>query len=249
MDKTAAIILAAGKGTRMNCTTTNKVMSPLNKIPMLSYAIDNLKKADISNITVVVGYAKESIQNYFKDTVRYAIQEKQNGTARAFECGLKTIPPEYTTIISVYGDDSYIYSPSLYLRMINLHNGKQADVTLLTVVVNDPTGLGRIIRDASGKVTAIVEEKDATPKQKLINEINTGFYVFKRSFVESHLKAIQNNNKAHEYYLTDILGIAVSEHATVATLKETNLPWRGVNLLEELRQAQETMEHMKNDKA
>ncbi|KKS22896.1 MAG: Bifunctional protein GlmU [Candidatus Roizmanbacteria bacterium GW2011_GWC2_41_7] len=225
MDKVSAIILAAGKGTRMRSTEdSNKAMLHLDGKPMVSYTVENMRRSGISNIVMVVGYAKESIMDYFKNTVQYVVQEEQLGTAHALSCGLKLVPSDHQTIISVYGDDSYTYPAVLYQKMIDIHHSTSADVTLLTVYLDDPSGLGRIVRDSTEHVMRI-------------HEVNTGCYVFNRSFLDTCLPQIKNENAAHEYYVTDIIRLAVKNGNTIADVRETNLRWRGVNSPEELEEA------------
>lgn len=237
MDNVSAIILTAGKGTRMNAEGVNKGMLDMGGKPMISHTVENIRHAGITSIIMVVGYAKESIMDFFKNTVQYAVQEKQLGTAHALAQGLKVVPPSDQTIVSVYGDDSYAYPPTLYQKMVETHHQKKADVTLLTVFVDEPVGLGRVLRDAAHHVVDIIEDKDATVEQKRIHEINTGCYVFKKSFIEELLPYISNQNAAGEYYLTDIIRLAVKKGSVVADVRETSLQWRGINRPEELNEA------------
>ncbi|MCR4264022.1 MAG: sugar phosphate nucleotidyltransferase [Candidatus Roizmanbacteria bacterium] len=238
MDNVSAIILAAGKGERMHLPDhINKAMLDLDGKPMISYTAENMRRAGILSIVIVVGHAKESIMDYFGNTVQYALQEDQLGTAHALSRGLTKVPPDHKTVISVYGDDSYTYPPSLYQKMVEKHHQQNADVTMLTVYLEDPSGLGRIIRDDTQHIIGIIEEKDASVEQKRIHEINPGCYVFNRSFLEEHLPLITNENAAHEYYVTDIIRLAVKNGKRVADVRETNLKWRGVNRPEELEQA------------
>lgn len=245
MDNVAVIILAGGRGTRMNSQNTNKVMLSLGNKPMLCYTIDSIKKAGIEKTIVVVGFARDSIENYFQNSVSYAVQNNQKGTAHALSCGLENLPESYDTIISVYGDDSYIYPPQLYRKMIRLHNSQKADITILTVQVKNPTGLGRIVRNRNAHIIGIVEEKDATLVQRKIKEINTGFYVFNRKYVERNLTRIKNDNAAQEYYLTDIIDIATKEKRNIVSLFEKDLEWRGVNRPEELEDARSIISRQK----
>ncbi|MBI4137494.1 NTP transferase domain-containing protein, partial [Candidatus Roizmanbacteria bacterium] len=241
MDKISAIILAAGKGTRMHSDQTNKVMLPLNGKPMVSYTVENMQRAGLTTIIMVVGFAKESVMEYFEDRVQYAFQEEQKGTAHALTCGLSRVPDDHQTILLVYGDDSFTYPPVLYQKLITAHHEQHADVTILSVYLEDPSGLGRIVRDDQQRIVDIVEEKNATVEQKRIREINTGCYVFSRPFLTEYLPQITDENAAHEYLLTDIIRLAVKNGKTVADVRETNLRWRGVNRPEELEQAQATL--------
>lgn len=242
MNNIAAIILAAGRGTRMNSTDTNKVMSDLNGRPMLAYSIDNLKKAGVETIVVVVGFAKESITSYFGNSILYAYQNEPNGTAHAVTSGLAVLPSNIDTIISVYGDDSYLYDPTLFQVLIGFHTENKSDVTVLTVEMNDPSGLGRIVRDENNNVKAIVEEKVATDEQKKIKEINTGCFIFNRKFLEEYLPQIEMNAITKEYFVTDIIKLAIRDNRKVyAVLSKT--PWRGVNRPEELEEARKLLQN------
>lgn len=241
MSKTAAIILAAGRGTRMNSTTQNKVMNELHGKPMLYYSIDNLNKAGFEPIITVVGFAKESIMDYFGESILYAEQTQFIGTADALACGLKSVPLETENVLSVYGDDSYLYSPKLLTTLEEKHINSNADVTILTVDIDDPTGLGRIVRE-DGKVTGIIEEKVATVEEKKIHEINTGCFIFKRHFIERYLLKIKKNPIAQEYYLTDIIEVAVEHNKKIEAVRGGKIPWRGVNRPEELEEARKLLD-------
>lgn len=242
MSNIAAIILAAGRGTRMNSTDTNKVMSLLNGKPLLSYSLDNLAQAGFTPIITVVGFAKESIMNYFGNSLLYAEQTEFVGTANALACGLKMLPKEIENVLSIHGDDSYLYSPKILTDLRERHINANADVTMLTVDVDDPTGLGRILRK-KGKVVGIVEERIATEEQKKIHEINPGCFIFKRHFIENYLPKIKKNPVAQEYYVTDIIEVAVEHNKKIETVRAGKIPWRGVNRPEELEEARKLLDN------
>lgn len=242
MNNIAAIILAAGRGTRMKSTTSNKVMSDLNGRPMLAYSIDNLKNAGIETIIVVVGFAKESIVNYFGNQVLYAYQNEPTGTARAVASGLALLPSNINEVISVYGDDSYLYDPTLFQVLVGIHTENKSDVTVLTVEMDDPSGLGRIVRDKNNKVIDIIEEKVASTEQKKIREINTGCFIFNRKFLEEYLPKIEINSVAKEYFITDIVKLAVRDNKKVGAVV-SKMQWRGVNRSEELEEARKLVQN------
>lgn len=241
MKDIAAIVLAAGRGTRLNSRTVNKVMLPIGGKPMIGHTVNVLKKSGIDTVVIVVGFAKQSIIDYLGDSVLYAEQRKQLGTAHAAECGLKILPAKISDVVIVYGDDSYCYPPKLLQKMIALHKNKKADVTLLTVEKDNPRGLGRILRDTNDKVVGIVEEKNATAKQKEIKEINTGCYVFDRKFLEEYLPRVKKNKVSGEYYLPDLVELAVKNKKRLEAIRGSNIPWRGVNTRGELTQARRIM--------
>lgn len=243
MHDTAAIILAAGKGKRVQAPPDqNKVTFALNNRPMVAYSVENVKKSGIDTIIVVVGYAKESVMAVLKDSVIYADQGEPLGTGHALAAGLQQVPSEFNQVVSMYGDDSAFYTPELIRQLVRLHTQTQATITFLTVEASDPTGLGRIIRDTTGSVVAIVEEKNATPEQKLITEVNTGLYCFDRQFAQDFLPQVKINPVSGEYYLTDLIELACAENLNVSTLAADNTDcWFGVNTREQLAEADELM--------
>lgn len=236
MKNIAAVILAAGKGTRIQANTTNKVALKLAGQPIVSYIVSLFRSLRITDIVVVIGFAADSVRSALGDSVKYAVQTEQLGTADAFKTGLAKINPSTKRVISVYGDDSAFYTPQVVQALLAI----QADVAFVTVKLDNPTGLGRVIRDSQGQVTAIIEEKNATPAQKKINEINTGLYCFDRHFIEQYLDEIKLNPLSKEYYLTDIIKVAIkNKHPVKALLWPDNSIWFGVNTKAELNQARQ----------
>lgn len=233
----AAIILAAGKGTRMKSKTVNKVVMPLAGKPMILHALGRLKALSVDPIIIVVGFAKQSVKEVLGESVLYADQKKRLGTGHAVAVGLKKLPENIHHAIVIYGDDSAFYIKETFANLMRKHFSSNADLTFLTLAVADPSGLGRIIRDGKGSVIAIVEEKDATEEQKKIVEINPACYIFKVDFLKKNLKKIQKSTVTGEYYLTSLIDIALKQHAKVETVDGGNIPWRGVNTKEELQVA------------
>lgn len=238
MDTTAAIILAAGKGTRMNAKKKNKVAFSMNGKPMISYTVDHLKQAGIGHVFAVVGFQSQSVRAALGDTVEYIEQSEQLGTGHAVKTALPYISRDVTTILSVYGDDSAFYPPTLFQEMVHKQRQTECDLLFLTVRKSDPTGLGRIVRNEKGRVTRIVEEKVATDDEKKITEINTGFYCFDRGFLTQFINEITMNPKSGEYYLTDMVEIALRHGRKVeAMLIEDASIWHGVNTRDDLAKA------------
>jgi len=238
MNNIAGVILAAGKGKRLNSTTLNKVMLPLGGKPMIAYTVKTLKKTGFETIIIVIGHAKESIIDYFQDTVIYAEQEQALGTAQAAGCALNVLPDNVSSVFIVYGDDSYVYPPELVAKLINNHRDKKADLTLLTIELSNPDGIGRIIRDKQGQIISVVEEKDASDEQKKITEVNAGCYVIQKEFLKKFLPLVPKNSITEEYYLTDLVKLAVDHHRTVEAVRGGRITWRGVNTPEQLIEAQ-----------
>lgn len=226
----AAVVLAAGRGSRMKAKTKNKVAFKLGGQPMIVHTIDHLRQAGIQQIIVVVGFAANSVRQALGDTVTYALQREQLGTGDALKTTLPLLPKGVTSILAVYGDDSAFYPPSLFQEMVTKKISLGCDLLFLTIHKDDPTGLGRIIRDSTGKIMRIVEEKVANEQEKKIQEINTGFYCFDRQFLVRSINQIKQNKISGEYYLTDLVEIALSHGNKVEALYvDDDTIWHGVN--------------------
>jgi bifunctional UDP-N-acetylglucosamine pyrophosphorylase/glucosamine-1-phosphate N-acetyltransferase len=239
MQHTAAVILAAGKGTRVQAPNDqNKVTFALNNRPMVAYSVDNVRASGIETVVVVVSHAKESVMAVLGDSVIYADQGEPLGTGHALAAGLQQVPPEFSRIVSMYGDDSAFYTPELIEKLVDQHKKQAAVITFLTVKAADPSGLGRIIRNAHGEVVAIVEEKNASDEQKRITEVNTGLYCFDRNFADSFLPQVKINPVSGEYYLTDLIELACAQALKISTIQADNADcWFGVNTREQLVEA------------
>jgi bifunctional UDP-N-acetylglucosamine pyrophosphorylase/glucosamine-1-phosphate N-acetyltransferase len=236
------IILAAGKGTRMKATEKNKVMYEVGGKPMISYPVAALKKLGVEQPIVVVGFAKESIQKYLGDTVRYAEQTDPQGTADAVRVAMPLLADETGDVIVLYGDHSTFYTAELLQGLINQHRTAHAAMTLITTHTN-PAGYGRILRDASGNMIGIVEEKNATEQQRAITEINTGNAIYSVKFLREYLPKIQRNPVSGEFYFTDIVGLGVEHQENMQTyVVEDELVGLGVNTPEQLAIAEQAMQ-------
>lgn len=240
-----AIILAAGKGKRMNATDVNKVAMPLADKPMIVHTIELLETLGIKNIVAVVGFAKVSVMNILGQKVLFAEQRKRLGTAHAVLVGLKQIPKNIENIIVLNGDDSAFYKKNLIEKLIEKHTSSNARLTFLTIEKDNPFGLGRIVRDKDGKVIAIIEEKDATKTQKKIKEINPGCYIFNIEFLRKYLPRIKRSEVSGEYYLTRIIDIGIKNSEYIETLVAGNIPWRGINTRQELEEAEQLLRNTK----
>lgn len=237
---TAAVVLAAGRGTRMNSTDINKVALKLGDKPMVEHTIEHLKQAGISQIIVVVGFQADSVRKALGNNVVYAVQAQQLGTGDAFKSALPSLSPSIDTVLAVYGDDSAFYPPELYATMVARKQSHGCDLLVLTIKKSDPTGLGRIVRDDLGNIVKIVEEKNASIEEKAIEEINTGFYCFDRKFLDQYIGEIAKNTVTGEYYLTDLVEIALSHGKKVEAYFEANdRVWHGVNRPEDLLAAEQ----------
>ena len=191
------LILAAGLGKRMN-SKYPKVVHKIFGKPMINWVIETAKK--FGEVGVILGYKHKIVESVIPQDVEIFYQEKQLGTAHAVMCAIDFIPPDDNLLI-LYGDVPFISYETLK-RLEKEHLESNSDVTILTAILENPSGYGRIVREDKIK---IVEDKDADENIKKIKEINSGIYIFKGSFLKENIKKIDNNNAQKEYYLTDIL--------------------------------------------
>jgi bifunctional UDP-N-acetylglucosamine pyrophosphorylase/glucosamine-1-phosphate N-acetyltransferase len=239
-----AVILAAGKGKRMNSKSLNKVVLALADKPMILRTYELLKSVPIETIVVVVGFAKESVLNILKDRVIYAKQAKRLGTAHAVSIALKKLPKEVKHVLVLNGDDSAFYDKKTIEKLIAWHFESGSAFTLLTIEKDDPYGLGRIVRNEKGNIIAIVEEKDATENQRKIKEINPACYLFTVDFLKKYLKKVEKSKVTGEYYLTSLLRLGVQNDEKIESHRIVNIAWQGVNTKEELKEAEALFEHL-----
>jgi bifunctional UDP-N-acetylglucosamine pyrophosphorylase/glucosamine-1-phosphate N-acetyltransferase len=216
--KLSVIILAAGQGTRMK-SALPKVMHKLAGMPMLEHVYRRSLELGTDDIHIVYGHGGEHLRDYCSDfDAQWVLQDQQLGTAHAVEQASPHIEDDHVVLI-LYGDVPLIKSSTLRELIDNVSTDS---VALLTVDLPDPTGYGRIIRKA-GKVIAIVEHKDATESQKQINEVNTGILALHAGYLNACLKKIENNNSQGEYYLTDVIALAVNDGKKILTSKPDNM--------------------------
>lgn len=217
------LILAAGKGTRMNSSKPKVVHSLLNK-PMINYVLDAVEKLKPQKTYLVVGYKKDVIEKAVSGSsckVEYILQKDQLGTGHAVSTCKSSLEKYKGDILILNGDCPGIL-PSTLKRLVNKHKKEKSSVSLITASVPDPGGYGRIIRGESGSITKIVEEKDATSQHKKIDEINSGIYCVKSEFLWKSLSVLKSDNKQNEYYLPDIIENAVKNKGNVSVLKVSN---------------------------
>src|SRR5690606_9396916 len=198
------LVLAAGKGTRM-CSDLPKVLHPIGGRPLVQHVVDTARQVGGDRIMVIVGHGAELVeQRMAAGDVSFVLQAQQLGTGHAVLQALPQLRDEATVLI-LYGDVPLTRAETLH-KLIAQENDQQ--MVSLTVNLPDPTGYGRIVRDASGAVTAIVEHKDANSEQHRITEINTGIMAVKAKHLQQWLPQLNNNNAQGEYYLTDIIALA-----------------------------------------
>lgn len=212
------LILAAGKGTRMK-SSKPKVLQNLGGKPMLAHVIDGcagLTKSDavIDKAIVVIGYGAEQIKAHFGDSVNYVEQREQNGTGHAVQVVFEQQELDDDSIVLIlYGDVPFVL-PSTLESVVR--NAAKVGLSLLTVDLEDSTGYGRILRDSkSGSVLGIVEQKDASPEQQAIKEVNTGIMAVQAKMLKNWVSQLSNDNAQGEYYLTDIVAMAVAQSVEI----------------------------------
>ena len=198
----SAIVLAAGKGTRMK-SSKNKVMHEVLGKPMIGHVISRLEKLNVDNIVVVVGHQAEEVETYLQHRATYALQQPQLGTGHAVMQAQSLKDIDGQTLI-LYGDCPLVQSETMN-KLYEVNEGKA--LTVLTAVLEDPAQYGRIVRDDVGNVLRIVEFKDCDENQRQIKEINTGIYCVDNNLLFKHLDDISNNNAQKEYYITDLIEI------------------------------------------
>lgn len=204
-----SIILAAGEGTRMN-SKTSKVLHNICGKPMLSYIIESSKGANIGKNVVIVGHSGDKVKDYFNDQdiifKTQAIGENlPYGTGFAVMQAIDEIDDDST--VAILSGDTPLIREDTIKNLVNYHENKNFKATVLTAILEDCRGYGRIIRGKDGNILKIVEEKDATEDERKVNEINSGIYCFNGKLLKDALSKIDNENAQNEYYITDVIGI------------------------------------------
>ena len=246
------VILAGGKGTRMSKNQNkhsslarfrgqNKVTYEVAGKPIIIRILDKLKAAKLEDIVVVVGHAKNSVLELLPQNIKTAVQTRRLGTGHATKSAINKIPSSTENVLVLYGDDAFWYNPQNFEDLIKLHKVSNADVTFCTTNVENPTGLGRILRNQDNRVIGIVEEKNATENQKKIKEVNLGGFVFKKEFLKQNISKLPKNEITGEYYLTDMVDAAVKEGKKIETLNLKDFTWRGINTPDELKAAEQLL--------
>lgn len=218
MDDAIAVVLAAGLGTRMK-SDLPKVLIPVLGRPMLEYVLDALSAASISKTIVVVGYRAEEVQKLLADRPRteFALQTERLGTGHAVKMAAPMLTGHRGAVVIVAGDSPMLQASSLS-KLLDHFSRRQPACLLGTLHKPNPQGLGRIVRDAAGAFSGIVEEKDATDVQRKITEVNMSTYVFSGPELLHALSSLKNDNRQGEYYLTDCPAILRSEGKKIEAL-------------------------------
>lgn len=246
----AVVILAAGKGTRMNNPNKAKVMFELSDGPMIDYVVRQAQSLKPSHITVVVGFQKESVMQHLNiafsglraaGTLDYAHQDQQLGTGHAV-MQTESILHDFSGNILILSGDVPLLRAETLKEFAQFHATSNTTVSVLSVANPNPTGYGRIVRTgyvSNGAFERIVEHKDANEHERMITEINTGIYLVRASALFSALKRVSNSNVQGEYYLTDIVSILRADGERVAAWQCSAFEEvQGVNTIEQLQDTQ-----------
>ena len=217
----AVIILAAGAGTRMG-SDLPKVLHTICGRSMLDHVVGAARELDPAELIVVVGHGRDQVISHLAERapdVRTVVQHRQGGTGHAVRIVLEEVDLGHGTVVVTYGDAPVLRGRTL-AALVAEHTARGAAATALTTVMDDPTGYGRILRDADGAIVEIVEEADATPKQRAIKEVNSGVYAFEASLLADSVKRVPTDNAKGEEYLTDVVAILQAEGQRVASVME-----------------------------
>ncbi len=236
---TAVVIMAAGKGTRMKSDLA-KVLHPLCGRPMIMHVIETSQQLRPSKIVLIVGHQADAVKEATRSlAVEYALQSPQLGTGHAVMQAESSLH-EFDGDVVVLSGDAPLITVKTLNRLLELHRQKAAIATVLTALLENPAGYGRIIRDTEGgAIIKMVEQKDASPNELAVKEINSGIYVFRKQALFDALKRITNHNAQQEYYLPDVFNIFFAESKPVAALvAESFDEIRGVNTPEQLAEAE-----------
>ena len=254
--KTRVVILAAGRSKRMGADIP-KVLLPIGERPMISHLLETVRKTGIDlRPVIVVGSGAESVKNTLADGYEYVVQDQQLGTGHAVLCAEKALRGKADAIVVLYGDNPFI-QPETLRKLISLHEksrsagggsrGGASERPVLTMATTKVDNFedwrkplydfGRIVRGSKGEIRAIVEKKDATPEELAIRELNPSFFCFEAEWLWDALKKIENKNAQKEYYLTDLVRIAIDQGRRVFTVDANPLETIGVNTPEHLELA------------
>lgn len=247
-----AIIMAAGKGTRLidSENLLPKVLREANGKPLLAYVLDSIDFLNNNDITIVIGYMAETVRNAFPER-QFVLQGSDGyGTGYAVMCGIKEsgLDENYNGEIAVLSGDVPLIKRETIQAMLSLHREEKNVCTLLSCRSKKPLPFGRIIRE-NGNVTAIKEHRDCTDLERQIDELNVGMYIFDAQKLYSALKNLNDDNAAHEYYLTDVPKIMLTENERVnAYITEDEDELWGVNTYEDLHEVEKILKNRNQQK-
>jgi len=240
----AVVVMAAGKGTRMNNPAMAKVMEDVNGRPMVEWVVDLAGMLHASRIVVIVGWQKESVTAHLRTVAPSVVCVEQNPQLGTGHAVMQSEHPlrGFAGDVLVLSGDVPMLSLATTRGLIDVHREAGASATVLTAILDDATGYGRILRDGDGRVTAIVEHKDATPEQRALREINSGIYVFHAEKLFDGLRHITPDNRQKEYYLTDVFRYFWRNKFPVAAVVANDpVEIGGINSPEQLEEARRVL--------
>lgn len=240
IDNFGAVILAAGKGTRLGCEDIPKVMLPIGGKPMVSYIVDTLYKVGFKGgqICLVVGFYQDKVIDYFGGRVIYAYQEEQLGTAHAAYTGMKVLPENIKNVLVLNGDDSAFYRPATIDNLIQKHTAEGVMATLLSTEIDlSSFGYGRIVRQNDGSIE-LIEKEYLTEDNRNITETSTGTFCFSREWYRHMFPNMPIMDRLGEYGLPTAFMMAQREGLAVQVVRLPDTwEWLGINTPEELAEA------------
>lgn len=238
MRDVAAIILAAGEGTRMRSDRA-KVLHEIAGVPIIQYVVETAL-AVVHDVVVVIGHQAESVQKALASypLLRFAVQEEQLGTGHAVVCAMPQVPTKTKDVVVLCGDTPLI-KPTTVRALIDKHRASESYLSLLTTTLTEPFGYGRIVLDRVESPMRIAEESDAHESEKKIGLVNTGTYCIKKDFLKRALAGLDDHNAQGEFYLTDVVARAYREGRPAVLLEvDDTIQVIGVNTRKELARAE-----------
>ncbi len=243
----AAVVLAAGQGTRMK-SNLPKVLHPVAGKPMIRYALDAARALGCQETVVVVGHGAEAVREAVGEGVTFVEQREQRGTGHAVLMARDVLRDKADDVVVTYGDMPLLETAML-AELADLHGVSGATITMLTVRSDDTMGFGRILRTANGRILGIVEESDATAEQRAIHELNCGVYCFDAAWLWEHLDRLEPNGAKREYYLTDLVAMAVRQDRRIEAVTTADVSQIiGINTRVHLANAERIMRARINER-
>jgi bifunctional UDP-N-acetylglucosamine pyrophosphorylase/glucosamine-1-phosphate N-acetyltransferase len=240
MNKTVIVILAGGQGTRMK-SALPKVMHEVCGRPMLAHLIDAATETTGTRPLVVYSPASAVITEAFRGQADFALQSEPRGTADALRAALGAMPDDAGEIIVTNGDMPLL-RPATFASLIEKHRRTQATITMTAIILDNPTGYGRVMSDERGAVQKIVEEKDAAPEERLVKSVNAGLYAFDAAWTRTGINKIEPSPVSGEYYITDLIELAKNDGRLVHAMHVPDPDeFHGINTPEQLAYAEELM--------